>query len=141
MLTFIIVLVIIVVVIFAFQRTFFTSSTTTKSENFSSSNNYTESSNSTKPKLYIFVSTTCPACIAYKNNVHTQVLSDAQALGIDVQLVYLDKPEDMANQEFSTVEKECGVEFIPTACMVSNGKTVKLGNGNGLNRDKLAKSL
>ena len=57
-------------------------------------------------------------------------------------MVYTDKQEDMENVEYKSVEQQCGgIEYIPTACMVSNGKVVKLGNGNGLNRDKLANAL
>ena len=162
MFSLIIILLIIVIVIFIFQRIWFSSSlTNTKSEKFSipptsPSTNPNSPTNQVRnqvrtllhdqstnqPKLYIYVSERCPACNSYKANVHSQVLSDAKALGIQVQLVYTDKQEDMENVEYKSVEQQCGgIEYIPTACMVSNGKVVKLGNGNGLNRDKLANAL
>jgi hypothetical protein len=104
--------------------------------------NMTENQMSTTiSTLYIFKSTTCPACQLYNRENRDKVQNIGKELGLEIKEVDLDsgEPMDLATKN---VYDRCGVQYIPTACLVkSNGEIKQLGNGNGLNKHKIVSSM
>ena len=121
---FILYFIIILIIIYLFQTSFF--------ESF---NNYNSS------KLYMFVSSSCPACKMYENNNHNNVDKAASELGIKLHKVNVDTDLNK-NKYLQKIYQNCQVQYIPTACLITNDKVYKnLGNGNSLTKEIIKLAL
>lgn len=101
----------------------------------------TQLTQSTKPTLYVFKSTTCPACKMYDSSNGPIVQKIVNKLGLEIHEVNLDSDTPMDSTTKDVYDK-CGVQFIPTACLVkSNGEVKQLGNGNSLNEQIIKSAI
>jgi len=151
--TFIIVLVVILVLIYIGQGAFFKSKTNKKVSDTQSVqtaqptqttqlDQTTENETfSTESTLYIFKSTTCPACQLYNRENRPKVQNIVKELGLQIKEVDLDSSNPMDTTTKDVYDK-CGIQYIPTACLVkSNGEIKQLGNGNGLNKKLIESAM
>ena len=147
MYTFIFILVIFLVLIYIGHKAFFSTdgfaNTVVQSNNPSKptdSKSINSNSNST-PTLYIFKSTTCPACQMYNSGNGPIVRKVIGELGLQIKEIDLDSGKPLDSSDKNVYDK-CGVQYIPTACLVnSNGDIKQLGNGNGLNKEMIMDAI
>jgi hypothetical protein len=134
--TFVIVLIAILVLIYIGQKAFFSDT----KDGFANSSHQSVTTTPV-PTLYVFKSKTCPACQMYNTGNGPIIKKVIKELGLEIKEVDLDSenPMDLTTKN---VYDKCGVEFIPTACLVkSNGEIKQLGNGNGLNKQMIESSM
>lgn len=95
--------------------------------------------NPQKPSIYVFVSSTCPACVSYKQGNKMEVEKVVKELGLELNEVDVNSNLDNITQD---IYKKCDIQYIPTACLVKpNGEIKQLGNGNALNKNIIMSSL
>ena len=140
--TFIIVLVVIMVLIYIGHKAFSSST-----DGFANSNPQLDSSSCSSgsksvPTLYVFKSTTCPACQMYNSGNGPIIRKAIQELGLQIKEVDLDSKDKQMYSVDKNVYDKCDVQYIPTACLVkSNGDIKQLGNGNGINKEMIMDAL
>ena len=132
----ILIIVLIIVYVYFFNNTKVQTSPVEEQFNSLMSLNH---KNPQKPSVYVFVSSTCPACVSYKQGNKMNVEKVVKELGLDLNEVDVNSNLDNITQD---IYKKCNVQYIPTACLVKpSGEIKQLGNGNALNKTIIMSSL